>query len=77
MWAKVEPYKPDMIDEKEVNMKEYKYVGERKKIVDEDIISKIKKGILVPSSSKYGVPGNIQWMKRIYIQERWNVSVPK
>jgi hypothetical protein len=69
MWAKVEPYKPEMIDEREVNMKEYKYVGERKKIVDEDIISKVKKGILVPSNSKYGVPVIVVDEENIYTGE--------
>ena len=70
MWANVENYKPEMRDEREVNMKEYIYVGERRKIIEEDIIDKIKKGILVPSESKYGVPVILVEEDNIYTGEK-------
>ena len=66
VWAKVDPYKPELIDEREFNQKEYIYVGERRKIVAEDIIDKVKKGILVPSNSKNGVPVILNEEDNIY-----------
>ena len=41
-------------------MKEYIYVGERKKLVEKDIIDKVKKGILVPSNSGVWCSGDIE-----------------
>ena len=70
IWAKVEEYKPEMRDENEVNMKEYIYVGERREIVEKDIIDKVKKGILVPSKSKYGVPVILNEEDNIYTGEK-------
>ena len=70
IWAKVEPYKPELIDEREYNQKEYIYVGERRRIVAEDIIDKVKKGILIASNSKNGVPVILNEEDNIYTGEK-------
>jgi hypothetical protein len=70
MWAKVEEYKPEMKDEREVNVKEYIYSGERRKVIEKDIVDKIKKGILAPSNSKNGVPVILVEDDNIYTGEK-------
>ena len=72
MWANVESYKPEMKDEREVNMKEYIYVGERRRIIEEDIIDKVNK-ILKP------IFFDINYSQKtkniiIYITPRENIS---
>ena len=51
-------------------MKEYIYAGERKKIIDNDIIDKVKKGILRESNSKNGVPVILVEEDDIYTGEK-------